>query len=173
MDRRFWFFFILIILIAPLIIICAVVGAKDESRGKYDERQLAAQGTCFKAGFCTMLGYYILYFVLGVVSPKLMDFLGYAGAVTGAVIGGGVLAVLCIVKDAYIPPKANVKANLWMAAFLLFLYIINFLMRLGDGFVTDGRLNMTVVMLELMILFAGIFAAQMIKYVSDREREEP
>lgn len=170
MDKKFWFFFILIILIAPLIIICAVVGAKDESRGKFDERQLAAQGTCYKTAYFTMMGYYVLYFCVGIVKPELMDFMGIVGAISGVIISGGVFSVLCIIKDAYIPPKASAKANLIVEGVLMAVYIFNILVRLGDGFVKDGRLNLTVVMLELVFFFGGIFAAQAIKYSSDKKQ---
>lgn len=170
--NSFWFTFILIACISPLIIVCAVVGAQDTSRGKFDERQLAAQGTCYKAAFFTMIGYYVVYFIGELGFPAFMGRLGGVGIFTGIIVSVGVLAVLCIIKEAYLPPKANKKSNIWLEGFMLFLFLLNFLIRLDEGFVSEGKLTMLVVYLEVAILYAGVLIAEVIKYTNDKKQDD-
>ncbi|MCF0116517.1 MAG: hypothetical protein HUJ61_00525 [Bacilli bacterium] len=77
-----------------------------EKKQLFDERQLAAQGTAYKAAFWTMLLYYLLYATIsGAMGIVWCD--EYLGMFLGVIIGITVLAIICIFGDAYFRPDQS------------------------------------------------------------------
>ena len=171
-----------------IILICIVGGAiilwmlliaffaEREKRsgrcGRFDERQLVAQGTAFKWAFITTAVYFvadaILSDVFGIVwyEPPIGNFFGL-------IAGTAVFCVLCILQDAYIRPTDSktlslVSINL-IAVSQLGLYFSNYR---SEPPVQDGKLMGSSIFLMFFFMAVLVDLTFFVKARMDKRAEQ-
>ena len=158
------------------IVICLIVYAiaqKDDSmKQNYDERQELLRGRGAKYGLYTMFFMNLALFLSEVAGVPLPMSTGLA-LFLSAIVGGGVYAVYCVLKDAYF--ALNQKANIFIFFFMI-TAVINLI--IGGGAFLDGvAIQNNQLTLRSMNLFCGIMmllicgALILKKLFKDREEE--
>ena len=80
-----------------IFLICALAKSapQKEKKQRFDERQIIAQGTAYKAAFWTMLIYYMLYAsISGAAGIVWCDH--FLGMFLGVIVGATVFALICV-----------------------------------------------------------------------------
>ncbi|MCR4960295.1 MAG: hypothetical protein K6A74_02495 [Lachnospiraceae bacterium] len=160
------------ILIIALIITAA--GKDDDGvKRKYDERQIAAQGTAFKYAFYTMLIYFMVLMIVfgtGVSLPVDNAMLVFIGLITGAVVFG----TNSILNDAYFALNENRRFIIISFSFIAGSNLIIGVVRLICGmFLEDGKLTFR----SSGNLFCAVFmllllTVMVIKGIRDKREED-
>ncbi len=87
---------------------------KGFCRGEYDERQLAARGRAYQAGFFTVLIWEMLFACVD--AAGIWPCADYVGIFLGAFLGIAVFAVSAILQDAYLSLNAECKSFVLLGA---------------------------------------------------------
>lgn len=111
---------------------------KKEYRGKkgpfhekevYDERQLLARGSAYKAGFFSLLGYILCLTICNEINQD-KSLLTTNALLLGIILSVGIFAIVCIMKDAYMSLYENSKIV------LILFFIIGLINVVGIGIPT-------------------------------------
>ncbi len=141
-------------------------------RGQYDERQVAARGKAFQWGFCVML---VVGFAIFLAETTLDRPVMAAGEAPILMIccGSTVMAVYCIVKDAFV----SINGSRWVVLVSMGFVSVNQLI-LGfeqlekEGAVVDGMLGYCWVFFGFALLALSVFVSMLVKLLLERRRGE-
>ncbi|MGM9521125.1 MAG: hypothetical protein ACI3VB_01430 [Oscillospiraceae bacterium] len=165
-----WFF---ILLCAVFVVVTLIVSQKGETKDeKFDERQRQVRARCSQIAYTVLLAYVLLYGVAALFYPELAAVLGAVGILTGAALAVMVYTVLCVWRGAYS------ALNQRTPGMVLYLFcgaigIANFVLQLKFyGPVTDGRLSICWLSLEIGIIYIVFLAARLARRLADRRAEE-
>ena len=134
---------------------------------KYDERQVAARGKAFQAGFFTLLGCVALAACLEVAEvPWLAHGMG---SILAILIGVSVFALVAIHKDAYMGLNQNPRKFLVGFGLIMLVNLVCGVTNLsiGEGNAWQGRINLAVASMMLLVI-----AAQGIHLLRLRKEQE-
>lgn len=136
---------------------------------KYDERQLADQIKGMKYGFLTMLVYLALWMILDLAGVVL--WVSAFGAALGAVLGGGVFSVYCILNDALYQPG---EKNRWIPPLLINFGFFNVGIRAiaykGDELFSNGVLTAKASLFLLLFYLLMFDAALLLRKAVDTKK---
>lgn len=149
---------------------------RSQKNGRYDERQVAAQGSAFKWGFFTMMAYDLQYGLLS-AGLGLVWCEPVVGSLLGVLLGSAVYCMICILRDAYLRPTDSrtmslVSINL-LAACQLFLYFSNYSSEppIQNGILKDSSVQLLFVVEALLIDLTFFIRSRMEK--REEQHEEP
>lgn len=140
--------------------------------GQYDERQIAVRGKAFQWGFCTML---IVGFAIFLAETALDRPVMAAGEAPILMIccGGTVMAVYCIVKDAYVSINGSRGAVLASMGIVGVTQVSLAFDRLDEeGAVVDGKLGYCWIYFGFALLALSVFVSMLVKLLLERRRGE-
>ena len=160
---------VLIILVGGFMAL--VVIADRDRRNKYDERQLVEQGRACKYAFVSMIVFICLEPLSEIMAGhKLMD--TNVALWLCAVLGVGVFAVYCVIKDAYVTVKTSPWVQTFVMGLLSVVYVLMAVARLDGGLIKDGMLTVDFAYLAMAADFVIIFLTMLIKTLRDRRSRE-
>ena len=125
---------------------------------KYDERQILARGSAYRAAFFVLLGYLALEGILDTLEIRFAD--GWAGSFIGICLAAAVFACCCIANDAYLSIMEKPRETIILLAVLTVVNgVIGGIELARYGFLTDGvittrSMNLICAVMSLTILFA-------------------
>lgn len=90
---------------------------KNNKNAEYDERQIAARGKAFRAGFFSMMLYFAWFMVVSTFEFELISRYNVPIIFAGIVFGTGVFAVMAIKNDAYL--KLHEKRSTQLTVLIL------------------------------------------------------
>lgn len=138
---------------------------------EFDERQVAARGKAYKAGFFTLLIY-------GAVRTALQAFgvewcSGLVFEVIGIVIGAGVFAVVAINNDAYLGFNEDNRHSMIILSLIGVLNLAcGIIGIITDGLWKDGEVPTSFVNLLISVLFLAIVVTNWLHKKKENEIEE-
>lgn len=156
----------IIVSVALIALVCVLSRMKFGSKMKfgkceYDERQTAARGKAYQAGFVTLLIYEALYACLDYIGLEWCE--NVTGIAIGIFLSVGVFAVVAVSKDAYLSMNENPKA--WRLLWLV-MALANCTIGAVQGYhmelVRDGKLTANWMNFLCGLLFLVILVAQLI-----------
>lgn len=158
---------------ALLVIVFIFATRKGPNRHKlkYDERQIAAQGIAYKAGFFTYFGLFAIFTFFepfGIELPFEFGFMSFLCLV----IGICVMATIAIAKDAYF--SMNEKVPLIKIIFALigvmniFIGVNNY--RIGKV-IENGKIGMGGINFVCGIMMIYILAIILLKDIMDKKED--
>ena len=157
-----------------IFLICAVAksASKKEKKKKFDERQIIAQGTAYKAAFWTMLIYYMLHAIIsGAAGIVWCD--EFLGMFLGVIVGVTVFVLICIFRDAYFRlDQTRVSVVIMLNVICLSQGIIGFL-HVSDGTVVEnGVLTGDATQLFLLLMGLIVDVAFIVKHRMEKRCEQ-
>jgi len=161
------------VFLGAILILVIVLLSKnnDSSKKQYDERQILARGTAFKAAFFTMFIYNIILCFLQIADfpiPMEKSLLPLLGIVVGTIVFVG----YAIMNDAYFSLNQNKKGLLILFAALGILQTANGIYGIVTGeAVKNGIMTVRAGSLFTGIMFILLFVFLGIKALIDREEE--
>lgn len=177
MDRQTQALLIIggVLLLWYVFIFAAALYARKESPEgfhkpkKYDERQLADQAKAMKYGFLTMLAYLALWIILELAG--VVPWGGTFGAALGAVLGGGVFSVFCILNNALYRPG---EKNTWVVPLLINLGFFNTgiwaIKYTGEELFGNGSLTAKASLYLLLFYLLMFDAALIIRRIMEKKK---
>ena len=164
--------------LAVVAIICLVFRVRRVKHGgaktvEYDERQMAARGKAYKAGFFTALLYHLIFAALSVT--EIPFFQSVTGMLLGSFLGIGVFAVTAIRHDAYLGLNENKRSFLVLGIVVTAANLVTTVCNALDGtLVEEGKLTFDCLNPMVGILFAVIVIALVLhdRKVGKEEEEE-
>ena len=166
-----WIFAVAVTIV--LIVIIGIFFRKAKrGNGTYDERQEVLRAACYKHAFFTVLILSALYaFFVSVTETSFMAD-GVASAVI-AVIGIGVFAVSCVLRNAFFTVKQNPGSYLLIAGLCIVADGIGGIMNLVNGeCMKNGLLTMSCLPLMIGVVFLAVFVAIIYTVYIKKEAEE-
>ena len=157
---------------AILIAAAAKSRPKTKTKQLFDERQIAAQGTAYKAAFWAMLVYSILYAaVSGAGGIVWCD--PFLGIFLGVIVGVTVFAVICIFRDAYFRPDQSRTSMIVLINVICGCQGVLGFMHVSDGTVIEDGV-LTADSLQLFLLLTGLIldAAFLVKHRMEKHGEQ-
>ena len=168
------FIVLYLVLSAVLIFVLTKKPPKKEKKCRFDERQIAAQGTAYQAAFWTMLCYSIVYAIVsGAMGIVWCD--EFLGIFLGVIVGVTVFFLVCIFRDAYFSPEQSKTSAIVLLNLLCACQGILGINHLLDGTVIENGI-LTADSTQLFIFLMGLVAdaALIVKHrMEKREEEEP
>lgn len=159
--------------VVTLVVILLALIVRKMSKGeigncKYDERQSIERGKGFRAGFFTMLIYFLLYGffneITGIVWCEEI-----IGMFIGICLGTLVFAVYCIMNDAYVSLNETTKKTYILFAVVGALNLVVGVRNIMDGTaIENGVLNDNCLNLICGVLFITLGIAFAIKAWKNR-----
>lgn len=146
--------------IAVIVFILALIAKKvadgELSNCQYDERQEIERGKGFKAGFFTMIIYFLLYGALesmtGIVWCETL-----VGMLLGICLGIFVFAAYCIMKDAYMSMNDHPKKFYISFGAVGLMNMVLGMQHIIEGeAIQDGKMNDCILNLFIGIMFLGL-----------------
>ena len=155
----------ILLVIVPVALLVFFIGwvsrKSNRATPKYDERQVAARGEAFKAGFFT--------FVICNALIAIMEGLELQWAESTAIevlltvfIAIGVFAVTAIRKDAYFGFNENIRSSVILLSIIAGMNLITGIMRIVDGedaLLENGRIGSGILNFAVTAVFICILAA--------------
>lgn len=153
------------------IIIMMVTAIKKNNRN-FDERQLMARNEAFKGGFIASLSYIAISEVVCIVIGRewITPSCNLAFAVSIPCL---VFAIICIVKEAYLSIKQNIKTDvIWCSCISAFNIAMGFSELKDNSFsvFTDNKLDISINIIAGITLLAATIIS-LIHFVITREKE--
>ena len=162
------------VVVGCLLVAIVLVASKKETPaiGKYDERQIAAQGEAFKYGFYTMMVYMLILLICHASGVDIPLETGLQ-ILVGILISAAVLATILIMKDAYFRLDENrIGWIMFFVAMALLNLVIGAVNIMNGNNIADGKLTTA----GNANLFCGVVLAYLlivilVKTVKDRKEE--
>ena len=127
---------------------------------QYDERQIAARGEAFRAGFIVLAVYETVYALLSGLGVRYADEM--AGPLVGIILSAAVFAVFAIARDAYDAlGQKKTSVWFWFGCGLLWIGVGAMRVTSGDA-VRDGLLTVSALPLFLGVAVLAVGAAVLI-----------
>lgn len=128
---------------------------KNDKNAEYDERQIAARGKAFRAGFFSMMLYFAWFMVVSTFEFELISRYNVPIIFAGIVFGTGVFAVMAIKNDAYL--KLHEKRSTQLTVLIL-ITVVNAVSGIVN-FINDAKsgvflMNALCALLGIVILAA-------------------
>ena len=158
MGNYIFAFFGIAVIVFILALIAKKVANGELSSGQYDERQELERGKGFKAGFFTMLVYFLLYgawdSMTGIVWCDTL-----VGMIIGICLGIFAFAAYCIVKDAYMSINDQPKRFYILFGAVGLMNMLLGLSHIIDGeVIQNGKLNDNMLNFFIGVIFLGLCA---------------
>lgn len=142
------------------------------AKWNYDERQKMVRGKGYEYGFFSMLILNVFLTVLRIgeirlpVKDSVIHFMSI-------VVGVGVYAGYCILKDGYFALNENKKAVIVLFVVVGILNLLSGVHSMWDGsIIENGMINENAINLLCAMLFLGIFIVLMIKRMITKRAED-
>lgn len=166
--------FVALYITLSIFLFCAMAKSAPpkEKKQRFDERQIIAQGTAYKAAFWTMLIYYVLYATIsGAAGIVWCD--QFLGMFLGVIVGTTVFALICVFRDAYFSPnQSRIAAIIMVNVICISQGIIGF-SHLSDGTVVEnGVLSGDAIQLFLLLMGLIIDVAFIVKHHMEKHEEQ-
>jgi len=146
----------------------------NKTKTEYDERQILARNSAYKASYFTLMSYMALIALLDSFDFKWAEF--DTQMLLGILISVTVFVTICIFKDAYFGyNEKSIKAFLPLAIVLGFMNVLAFVMNVvvGDEVLFEnGLLTHNSTNLFIGILFIILFIVIIIKNVISKRTVE-
>ena len=128
---------------------------KNNKNAEYDERQIAARGKAFRAGFFSMMLYFAWFMVVSTFELELINRYNVYFIFAGIVFGTVVFAVMAIKNDAYL--KLHEKRSTQLTVLIL-VTVVNAVSGIVN-FINDAKsgaflMNALCALLGIVILAA-------------------
>ena len=140
--------------------------------GEYDERQLAQRGIAFQRAYVTLL---VLLLGNGILTGVLDRPWAQPGveAFVLAMVSLVVFVVECIRRDAYFTVSQTPKRYFWIVGAVVACQIPATVLHAVEGtFVEDGLLTVDAMAPVVMVMFAAVLVALLVKQRSDKAEDE-
>ncbi len=139
---------------------------------KYDERQQLVRGKGYQWGFFSMMAISVLSIVLemGEMALPVEDSVVHFVSI---IVGVGVYAGYCIMKDSYFALNENKKTVLIIFGVVGIINLSNGIVRIMDGsMMENGVVNYNCINFLCGILFVAIFILLLIKGMLDKREDD-
>lgn len=138
---------------------------------EFDERQVAARGKAYKAGFFSLLIYGAIRTALQAFGPEWCS--GLVFEVLGIVIGAGAFAIVAISNDAYLGfNEDNRHAMIILSIIGVLNFACGIIGIITDGLWKDGKIPTSFVNLLISVLFLVIVVTNWLHKKKGNEIEE-
>ena len=129
---------------------------KNNKNAEYDERQIAARGKAFRAGFFSMMLYFAWFMVVSTFEFELISRYNVYIIFAGIVFGIGVFAVMAIKNDAYLKLNTKVGTQLKVMVLITVVNIASGIVNYVYGDAKSGAflMNALCALLSIVILAA-------------------
>jgi len=129
---------------------------KNNKNAEYDERQIAARGKAFRAGFFSMMLYFAWFMVVSTFELELINRYNVYFIFAGIVFGTGVFAVIAIKNDAYLKLNTKVGTQLKVMVLITVVNIASGIVNYVYGDAKSGAflMNALCALLSIVILAA-------------------
>lgn len=143
----------------------------EGSQCRYDERQIAARGKAYKAGFFATLIYMSVYGVLSVLNVQWCT--APVGVFLGCFFGIGVFICECIFSDAYFAVNQKPRVYLVLFTVVAVMQLINGAAAIKRGdIVENGLLTVESLSLACGVLFVVVLVAVAMKSAQIKREEQ-
>ena len=147
-----------ILVVLALILLVRLLFRSKRAKPEYDERQIAARGEAFRAGYLTLLIYLALYAVLDMT--ELLRIPPTVGGILGAMAGITAFALAAIRRDAYMGFNEDMRYGVVIIALAGAINLVCGLVAAARGrLFEDGAATVSVINLGMGVLAAIILAA--------------
>lgn len=160
---------------AGCLLLRAVRKKKGEEACQFDERQEAARGKAFKAGFFTLMGYEIIVGLAALLMETELFADSFAHAIVGITIAITVFATKCILNDAYYALNENRKWSVILFAVVAVMNGTSGISTLCNGkdeLIANGKLTHMVSSLAVTVMCVVLVIVTLIKNKQDRQEAE-
>lgn len=175
-EKELWisaavFVVLYLALSAAVIYLAARRRTGKEKKQIFDERQVAAQGSAYKAAFWTMLCYYMLYAIVsGAAEIVWCD--PFLGAFLGVIIGVTVFAIICIFRDAYFRPDQSAASAIVLINLICLCQGVLGVVHLSEGnLIENGVLSADSLQFFIVLMGLTIDAAILVKHQMEKREE--
>lgn len=155
-----------------IILFVSKILKKESVEKKYDERQMAIRGECYKISYWVLSAMVIVYAILLGFDAEFIHFLGFVGLGLLFLISIGVFAVLCVWNNAYEAINENKQWPLTLGIIGLSNFIIAFANFSTTGFIVNGQLSFPWLNLGCAILIFAVVLTKKLKDNAEEKEEE-
>lgn len=147
------------------VLLVFVIGLirKKQGQTRYDERQVAVRGNCYKVAYWVLTAGVLGYAVLISMDFELVKFLGTVGLCYVFFISIGVFVVLCIWNNAYEAMNENKQWPVTLLIIGISNLVISCANFMREGLIENGRLSFPWINLGCAILLVFIVIVKWIK----------
>ena len=133
----------------------------DGEKGKYDERQIVAQGVAYRNGMFAMFIYNAIYAVLDLSEIVWCE--TFVGLFLGVMVGAAVYAITAIRRDAYLAFNKNMKSWVTLGVLIVASNLISGIFAIADHrMIVDGKLATGSIGIMVAVLWLAVLVTQII-----------
>lgn len=163
---------------AAIFLIILLAGKSKRATPRYDERQIAARNSAYKAGYLTLIGYLLVYAVFDSLSIQWCTG-ARIGILIGILLSITVFAVTAVRHDAYFGFNENIRTSSAVLSIIAALNLFTGIMPLvtgetvfmKDGLVGTGELSFCVTFAFIVILATLIMHNKKADILSEEEEK--
>lgn len=156
-----------------IFVLITYITNKKRGECQFDERQILARGKAFKAGFFTMISYFMVYGILDIFEIQWCQ--NFVGIMLGIFLGITVFAVVATHKDAYIAMNEKLSRLIVLGIFVIVSNLIVAVDNLNDGkMIVNGMLTNYSLNLFIAIIWTVLLVVQILHIIKQKavERED-